>query len=72
MFEKGHNKRSKTHTVGSSLVAQWLGFWAFTALARVQSLLRELRSCVACGGGGEGTNQHTTKKKILVQEYHVH
>ena len=31
-------------TMESSLVAWWLGFWAFTAVARVQSLVRELRS----------------------------
>lgn len=30
--------------VGSSVVVQWLGFWAFAAMARVQSLVMELRS----------------------------
>ena len=30
---------------GNSLVVQWLRLIAFTAGARVQSLLRELRSC---------------------------
>ena len=29
----------------SSLVVQWLGLSAFTAVARVQSLVRELRYC---------------------------
>ena len=28
----------------SSLVAYWLGLWTFTAMAQVQSLVRELRS----------------------------
>ena len=29
----------------SSLVSQWLGSWAFTAVVQVQSLFGELRSC---------------------------
>ena len=32
------------NNTGSSLVAEWLGFWAFTAVAWVQSLVGELRS----------------------------
>ena len=31
------------HNLGNSLVVQWLGLGAFTARARVQSLVRELR-----------------------------
>ena len=34
---------------GSSLVAKWLGFQAFTAVAQVQFLVGELRSCKPCG-----------------------
>ena len=34
--------------VESSLVVQWLGLGAFTALARVQSLIAELRSRKSC------------------------
>ena len=32
-------------TYGTSLVAQWLGLHAVTAVAQVQSLVRELRYC---------------------------
>ena len=35
--------------VGNPLVVQWLGLSAFTAMARVQSLVRELRSCKLLG-----------------------
>ena len=35
----------RTVVLGSSLVVQSLGLWAFTALAQLQSLVRELRSC---------------------------
>ena len=34
---------------GNSLSVQWLGLSAFTAVAQVQSLVRELRSCKLCG-----------------------
>ena len=30
---------------GNPLVVQWLGLSAFTAMAQVRSLIRELRSC---------------------------
>ena len=33
-------KKKNRQTVGSTLVAQWLGFWAFTATAWVQSWSR--------------------------------
>ena len=33
---------------GNSLVAQWLALGASTALAWIQSLVRELRSCKLC------------------------
>ena len=35
----------KCMVLGSSLVAYWLEFGTFTAVARVQSLVGELRSC---------------------------
>ena len=41
----------KIQTPGSSLVVQWLGFSAFTAVAQVQSLVGELRSHKLCGVG---------------------
>ena len=34
---------------GNSLVVQWLGLSAFTAVVRVQSPVGELRSCMPCG-----------------------
>ena len=34
---------------GSSLAMQWLELGALTARARVQSMVRELRSCNLCG-----------------------
>ena len=34
---------------GNSLVVQWLGFGAFTAVAWVQPLVGELRSSKLCG-----------------------
>ena len=34
--------QQKFHNIGNSLVVQWLGFGAFTALAQVQSLVGEL------------------------------
>ena len=36
---------------GNSLVAQWLALGAFTAVAWIQSLVRELRSCKPPRGG---------------------
>ena len=33
---------------GSSLVVQWLELRAFSAMAQIQSLVRELRSCKPC------------------------
>ena len=39
---------------GSSLAVQWLGLRAFTAVARVQSLVRELRS----------RKPHSTARKV--------
>ena len=35
---------NKSHW-GNSLVVQWLGLSAFTAVAQVQSLVRELKFC---------------------------
>ena len=44
--------------LGNSLAVQWLGLSVFAAGARVQSLVRELRSCKPCGMAGE------EKKKV--------
>ena len=38
----------KKTPLGNSLVVQWLGFDSLTALAQVQSLAGELRSCKLC------------------------
>ena len=35
--------------IGNSLVVQWLGLGTATAMAQVQSLVRELRSYKSCG-----------------------
>ena len=37
-------------TIGNSLAVQWLGLGTFTAVARVQSLVGELRSHKPCHG----------------------
>lgn len=44
-FKSYHQIKYRT---GSSLVAWTLGFWAFTAMARIQSLVSELRSSKPC------------------------
>ena len=51
----------KNYIEGSSLVVQWLGFGAFTAVARVQSLVRELRSC----------KQHSAAKKKKTKKNYI-
>ena len=58
---------SKFESWGSSLVAWWLGFWAFTAMARVQSLVGELRSHKPCGAAKKiqpNNNNKTNKQKF--------
>ena len=47
---------------GSSLVAWWLGFWAFTAIAQVQSLVRELRSRKTHGMPPQNNNRDEETK----------
>ena len=47
--------------IRNSLVAWWLGFWAFTAVAQVQSLFRELRFYTAKGAKKERKKE---RKKI--------
>ena len=42
---KDHSSVIKNKELGSSLVVQWLGLCTFTAVAQVQSLVAELRSC---------------------------
>lgn len=39
----------KNQNLGSSAVASWLEYWAFTAVSWVQSLVRELRYHKLCG-----------------------
>ena len=46
----GESPILRSLTGGNSLVVQWLGLGAFTVMAQVQSLVRELRSCKLCGG----------------------
>ena len=41
---EGGEGSGKRHIPESSLVAWWLGFQTFTAVAQVQSLVQELRS----------------------------
>ena len=48
MKEWGLNLPHKRVSVGNSLLVQWLGRKAFTAVAWVQSLVRELRSRKPC------------------------
>jgi len=43
MCDLSDTLKNLTH-IGSSLVAEWLGFWAFTAAAQVRSLTGKLRS----------------------------
>ena len=40
--------KTKQKQNGNSLAVQWLGLGTFTAMAQVQSLVRELRSCKLC------------------------
>ena len=51
-------KKNKT---GNSLVIQGLGLSTFTAGARVQSLVRELRSCQPCGTAREKKKEDEDK-----------
>ena len=39
-----HRCGGQKSKIKSSLVAKWLGFWAFTPMAQFHSLVRELRS----------------------------
>ena len=52
---------------GTSLAVQWLGLGAFTAVARVQSLVRELRSRKVCG---TAKNKRTKEDKESGQRLH--
>ena len=54
---------STNSITGNSLVVQWLGLHAFTAGARVQSLVRELKSCVPCGVAKNNNNHKVSFKK---------
>ena len=48
--------------MGNSLVVQWLGLGAFTARARVHSLVRELKSCKPCGVARKIKKERKEKK----------
>ena len=48
VFSQAGKQESSKEKVGSFLLTQWLGFWAFTAMAWVQSLVWELRSFKQC------------------------
>ena len=56
-YEK-HVVPQKLKHKGNSLAVQWLGLGAFTAVAQVQSLVGELRSC----------KPHGVAKKTLRQK----
>ena len=56
-------KDRNTH-VGRSLVAQWLGSWAFTVGAQDQSLVWELRSCKL--------QQHGRKKREKNKRHYMY
>jgi len=43
------DRKEKLKLMWSYLVVQWLGLSTGTAMARVQSLVRELKSCKPCG-----------------------
>ena len=51
----------------SSLVAYWLEFWAFTAVAQVQSLVRELRFYTAKGAKKKKKRERERKSTIKVK-----
>ena len=63
--------KHKVHFLGSSLVAEWLGFWAFTAVAWGQSLVGELRSYKLCGWVNEWKNIFLTHEKFHVLSWGV-
>ena len=50
----GEKVKTRGRLLWSSLVAKWLGYWAFTAVAQVQSLVRE-------------TNQTSDRLRLLHQ-----
>ena len=58
--------RSRNTDLGSSLVAWWLGFWAFTA--QVQSLGRELRLCNRHGVTKHKYKTHRPRGHLLRTE----
>ena len=65
LFKKRKEKRSLE---GNSLVVQWLGLWAFTARAQVQSLVRELRSCKPLWRLQPATTTTKIRPKISAQD----
>ena len=57
------HKLYKLRTLSGS--SQWLGFWTFIAVARVQSLVWELRSLKLCSTAQRGKTTTTTKKTFI-------
>ena len=57
-MSKSTEELLKNSPLGNSLEVQWLGLGAFTAVAQVQSLVGELRSC----------KPHGVAKKTLRQK----
>ena len=55
----------KCMVLGSSLVAYWLEFGTFTAVARVQSLVGELKFCKPCLVAKKKKKRHGTEKSYF-------
>ena len=43
-------------------MVRWLGLCGFAAVARVQALVRKLRSCKACGAAKKQANKQKQKQ----------
>ena len=66
--------KHKLYFLGSSLVAEWLGFWAFTAVAWVKYLVGELRSYRLCGSTKKLINEWINEWKNIFlthEKFHV-
>ena len=55
--------------MGNSLAVQWLGLHAFTSVARVQSLVGELRSLKTCGMTSPQKLINLTKFRLNTSAY---
>ena len=71
--ETQEEKLYKTEVSGSSLAAQWLGFWAFIAVIQVQPLVKELRSYKLCGTTNKQKNRTRIFRELACSgETHTH